>query len=106
SDRDTNTVTITIVGVNDVPTIAGTQSGAAITDKQTVPPFANVTIGDLDDFGQQPLTVTITLDSAAKGQLVNLDGFLNTAPGVYTMSAAGPDITTAMRGLVFVPTPN
>ena len=106
SDRDTNTVTITIVGVNDVPTITGTQSGFSITDKQTVSPFPSVTVADLDDYGLQPLTVTITLDNAAKGHLVNLGGFLNVAPGTYTLQSTGPAITAALRGLVFVPTPN
>ncbi len=106
SDRDTNVVTITVTGVNDVPTLTGTQGGYAITDKQTIAPFAAVAIADLDDYGLQPLTVTITLDAAAKGQLVNLGGFLNTTPGFYTMRAPGPAITTAIRGLVFVPTPN
>ncbi|MDB6059483.1 MAG: Outer rane adhesin like protein, partial [Verrucomicrobiales bacterium] len=106
SDRDTNTVTITITGVNDIPTIAGTQSGYSITDKQTVAPFAAVTIADLDDYGLQPLTVTITLDNAAKGKLINLGGFLNVSPGTYTLQSTGPAITAAMRGMIFVPAPN
>ncbi|MGZ4961054.1 MAG: Ig-like domain-containing protein [Limisphaerales bacterium] len=106
SDRDTNTVTITIVGVNDVPTITGTQGGFSITDKQTASPFGAVTIGDVDDYGLQTLTVTITLDNASKGRLVNLGGFLNVAPGTYTLQSTGPAITAAIRGLVFVPTPN
>lgn len=106
SDRDTNVVTINITGVNDVPTITGTQGGYAITDKQTVAPFTAVTIADLDDYGLQPLTVTITMDAAAKGKLINLGGFLNTAPGVYSLNAPGPAITTALRGILFVPTAN
>jgi VCBS repeat-containing protein len=107
SDRDTNTVTITIVGVNDVPTITGTQGGYSITDKQTVAPFANVTIADIDDYGLQPLTVTVTLDAAAKGRLTNLGGgFQNIAPGVYRIQSTGPAITAALRQIIFVPTQN
>ncbi len=106
SDRSNAVVTVTIAGVNDPPTITGTQSGQAITDKQTDQPFSTVTVADVDEFGLQPLTVTVMLDNAVKGALQNLGGFIVSAPGVYTMSGLGADITTTMRNLTFVPTQN
>ncbi len=106
SDRDTNTVTIAVAGVNDLPTIVGTQSGFHITDKQTVAPFTNVVIGDRDECGFQTNTVTVSLDNAVKGILQNLGGFANIAPGVYRMTDTPTNITLSLQGLVFKPTEN
>ena len=106
SDRDTNTVTMAVVGVNDIPTITGAQSGFHITDKQTVQPFTNVVIGDIDECGFQTNTVTVSLDAAVKGVLTNLGGFANISPGVYQMKDTPPTITTSLKTLVFVPTEN
>ncbi|WP_160164644.1 Ig-like domain-containing protein [Pedosphaera parvula] len=105
SDRDTRMVTITVIGVNDVPQIVGTGTNQ-ITDKQVVQPFANVTISDLDEYGLQPLTVSVAMDNAVKGSLQSLGGFVNAGPGFYTYHGVGSNITTAIRGLVFVPTQN
>jgi VCBS repeat-containing protein len=106
SDRDTRTVTITLVGTNDAPVIAGTQSGLQITDKMTIQPFTNVTIVDVDEHGLQQLTATVSLDAAAKGLLQNLGGFVNFTPGSYTITGIPTNVTAAIRGLVFVPTAN
>src|SRR5207302_350527 len=77
-----------------------------ITDKQVVQPFANVTISDLDEYGLQPLTVSVAMDNAVKGSLQSLGGFVNAGPGFYTYHGVGSNITTAIRGLVFVPAQN
>jgi VCBS repeat-containing protein len=106
SDRDTNTVTIAVAGVNDLPTIVGTQSGFHITDKQTVMPFTNVVIGDRDECGYQTNIITVALDNAAKGVLTNLGGFVNIAPGIYQMTEAPVNLTASLKNLVFVPTEN
>ncbi|MDR3457978.1 MAG: Ig-like domain-containing protein [Verrucomicrobiae bacterium] len=106
SDRDTNTVTVAVVGVNDEPTITGAQSGFHITDKQTIQPFTNDVIGDLDECGFQLNTVTVRLDNAVKGTLTNLGGFVSIAPGVYQMQDTPPAITASLKALVFVPTEN
>ena len=106
SDRATNLVTVAIVGVNDIPTITGAQSGFHIDDKHTVQPFTNVVIGDLDECGFQTNTVTVSLDAAVKGTLTNLGGFANIAPGVYQMKDSPPNITASLKTLVFVPTEN
>ncbi len=105
SDRDTNIVTVTVTGVNDAPTITGTQS-TNITDKGTATPFSSVTIGDVDEHGLQILTVRVLLDNPAKGVLVNLGGFTLSSPGTYVMQGTPTNITTALRGLVFDPTEN
>jgi len=106
SDRDTNTVTVAVVGVNDEPTITGAQGGFHITDKQTIQPFTNDVIGDLDECGFQVNTVTVRLDNAVKGTLTNLGGFVSIAPGIYQMQDTPPAIAAALKALVFVPTEN
>jgi len=106
SDRDTNTVTIAVAGVNDLPTITGTWGGFHITDKQTVLPFTNVLIADRDECGYQTNTVTVSLDNTNKGVLLNLGGFVNILPGVYRMKDAPANITASLQGLIFRPTEN
>lgn len=105
SDRDTKTVTVTVVGTNDLPTIVGTQAGIQITDKQTVQPFANVTIADVDERGLQNLTTRVSFNSAS-GALTNLSGFVQTSSGVYTFHGIGSAVTAAIRNLQFVPVQN
>ncbi len=105
SDRDTKTVTITVVGTNDLPTITGTQSGIQITDKQSVQPFTNVTIGDLDEHGLQNLTTRISFNGAS-GVLTNLSGFTLVSTGIYSFDGMGAAVTTAIRNLRFVPFEN
>ncbi len=106
SDRCTNLVSVTLVGTNDPPVIAGTQGGFGITDKQTLQPFTTVSITDADEYGLQTLAVTVSLDNAAKGVLQNLGAFISLAPGSYTMIGSPSNITAALKGLVFVPTAN
>ena len=124
SDRDTNTVTIAVVGVNDLPTITGVKTNATITnvliglaftnvpagfritDKQTVMPFTNVVIGDLDECGFQTNTVTVSLDAAVKGTLTSLGGFVSLGSGVYQMQDTPPNISASLKNLVFMPTEN
>jgi len=105
SDRDTNLVTLTIAGVNDLPVWAGNLN-RAITDKQTVQPFSALTLTDLDEYGLQWQTVRIFMDHLDNGTLQNLGGFTQTAPGIFLMSGTPAGITTALRGIVFAPVPN
>ena len=105
SDRDTNTVTMTIVGTNDVPMISG-NTNYAVTDKQNVQPFATLSLADLDEYGQQLQMVHIFVDQVNAGTLQNLGGFAQTGPGVFSLTGTPAAITTALRGLVFVPVPN
>lgn len=105
-DRDTATVAITVIGTNDPPVISGTAGGLAITDKETIRPFASVTLVDVDDYGFQPLTVAVSLDDPAKGLLLNLGGFIQGPAGIYTFRGTPAAATAALRQLVFDPTEN
>ena len=98
--------TIFVTATNDPATIFGVQGGLAINDKQTISPFTNVVIADVDDLTIQPLFVTVALDVAAKGVLQNLGGFTNSAPGIYTMLAPATNVSASIRNLVFRPTEN
>src|SRR5439155_14813053 len=86
SDRDSAILSIRVDGVNDAPTIAGVTPGLAITDKQSIAPFASVTIGDVDEQGQQVLTVKVVIDDPIKGVLLNLGGFVQAPSGTYTFT--------------------
>ncbi len=105
SDRETNTVTMTVIGVNDIPTIAGS-TNSAITDKETVHPFATISIGDLDEYGLQLQTATIRMDHTDNETLQNLGGFSQISLGVFRMQGTPTNISTALRNLVFAPVEN
>ena len=71
---DSTTTTIT-VPANDRPTIVGANATTVtITDSQTHQPFPGVVLADVDELGQQNLTVTVSLDDAAKGDFLPLGG--------------------------------
>ncbi len=103
-----NTTTVVSTPVNDAPTITGTAAGQAVNDNATISPFSGVTIADADT--NQPLTVTVTLDAAAKGVFttasLTASGFTSSGGGVYAFSGTGSAATTAIRQLVFQPTAN
>ncbi|WP_449228167.1 DUF4347 domain-containing protein [Azospirillum argentinense] len=100
----TATARLTVTAVNDAPTVGG--AGDTTTDDRgTAQPFAAVTIADLDQPGDT-LTVTVTLDAAAKGALSSLGLFADQGGGVYRASGSAADVQAALRGLVFTPTPN
>ena len=100
-----NTTTVVSTSVNDAPSIAGTVAGQAVNDTGTVSPFAGVTLGDVDN-PAQTLSVSVTLDLAAKGAFTTLNGFTDAGGGVYTFSGTAAAATSAIQGLVFDPTDN
>lgn len=100
-----NTTTVVSTSVNDAPTITGTVASQAVNDNATKSPFTGVTIGDVDS-PAQTLTVSVTLDAAAKGSFTTLNGFTDAGGGVYTFNGTAAAATTAIRGLVFTPTAN
>ncbi|MCX6896826.1 MAG: lamin tail domain-containing protein, partial [Verrucomicrobia bacterium] len=104
---DTST-TVIIVPVNDTPVLAGLSALVTIQDNQTLPPFPTVLITDADEGGQQRVSATITLDVAAKGSFstnsLAASGFTNTG-AAYVFTGTSAALTTAIRQLVFVPTP-
>jgi len=101
--------TVTIVPVNDAPTIFGVSPLVTIQDNQTVATFSTVLINDVDEAGQQVNSCTITLDDPAKGgfsvaSVTNAQFITNGTS--YTCTGTPAAITSKIRQLVFVPTPN
>ncbi|HSH15260.1 MAG TPA: Ig-like domain-containing protein, partial [Verrucomicrobiae bacterium] len=109
SDRADAVVHFNVKGVNDAPVISGTVAGQTVYYKLTVHPFSGVTIVDVDDQGQEPVWLTITLDDATHGILVSLGGFIDQGNGIYTLGVSGNGVTpaaatAALRQLEFLPT--
>jgi len=107
SDRDTATVSITVQGVNDLPVIESIDPSQSMTDKETLAPFSTGTVYDVDEWYQELLNVTVTIDDSIKGSLTVLGSFTNSAAGIYAMSSStGADITASLRNLTYVPVEN
>ncbi len=103
---DSTTTTIT-VPANDRPTIAGVNTTTVtITDSQTLQPFPAVTLAEVDELGRQNLTVTVSLDDAAKGAFLPLGGVTAVAPGTNRLSGVPTNVTALLRQLTFKPTPD
>ena len=103
SDRDHADLRVEITGVNDLPILTGTANGA-ITDKQTISPFAAVSITDLDEAGNQQQTVIVSYDSTF-GTIV-APGMTRLSAGVYRRIGTPLQVTTSLRGIVFTPFEN
>ncbi|MGE0383643.1 MAG: Ig-like domain-containing protein, partial [Gammaproteobacteria bacterium] len=109
----TNNATTTVVStsVNDAPVIGGAVAGQAVNDTATVSPFSTLTIADADQPGGDLVTVTVTLDTAAKGVFtgasLTASGFVSGGGGVYTLSnVTASAAQAAIRALVFDPSDN
>ena len=97
----TTSVIVTDVAV---PAIGNTASGQAVTDRETITPFAAVAITDAN--AGQTETLTVTLSAAGNGTLTNLGaGHYNATTGVYTDSGSVASVTSDLNGLLFIPTP-
>lgn len=108
SDRDQSTVVIKVHGVNDLPLMYGFSDRLETTDKTAVGPYSVVNVSDVDEWGNELLTTTIRLDDVNKGSFTNLGGFVesSTTNGLFVLQATPAQTTTALRGLVYVPTEN
>ncbi|MGE4196445.1 MAG: DUF4347 domain-containing protein, partial [Phycisphaerales bacterium] len=97
------------VSVNDAPTIGGASAGQAVNDNSTLTPFSAVTIGDVDN-PAQTLSVSVTLDSSAKGVFTSASlmasGFTDAGGGLYTRTGTAATVQAAIRMLAFDPTNN
>jgi hypothetical protein len=102
-DNFTATGSVVTIGSPVAPSITGTAGGQAISDQQTIAPFASVVIADRAF--QALETITVTLSAPANGTLTNLGGgTYNATTGVYTNSGTASAMTAALDGLVFLPT--
>ncbi len=98
--------TLTVIGVNDPPSISGISLNILrLTDDPTKPPvhpFATVRVVDVDEGGNQILRATLSLDNPALGSLVqsNLSLF---GPSI-SITNTGALLTEAINSVTFVPT--
>ncbi|WP_404380360.1 DUF4347 domain-containing protein [Caenispirillum salinarum] len=107
-DTDNNsgsavTATVSVTAVDDQPTIGGAAANQAVLDTATVQPFSGVTFTEVDG---ENVTVTVSLDTAAKGRFTTLNGFTDAGGGSYTFTGTVAAAQTAIQGLVFTPTPD
>ncbi|MBF8274718.1 MAG: CADG protein, partial [Magnetococcales bacterium] len=91
---------------NTAPSLGGFTSAQAVNDNAVVSPLSGVTITDTDN-----VTVTVTLDSIAKGSFTSASlvasGFTGPSGNVYSLaSTTTAAAQAAVRALVFSPTAN
>ncbi len=101
---DANT-TLNVTAVNDAPIITGTVAGQRVYEQSSIEPFGGVNITDVDNLLVQPLTVTVVIDNAIRGNLTNLGGFVQSPAGTYTKTGTAAQVSDALRGLIFNSTP-
>lgn len=101
-NEDVQSITVSVSAASSAPAISGITAGNQNTDdKSSIDPFNTVTITDGDG---DILTVTVTLDVGANGQLSTTDFTFNDP--VYEFNGVDTDATTAIRALSFTPTEN
>ncbi|MCF7847284.1 MAG: tandem-95 repeat protein [Kiritimatiellales bacterium] len=106
NDRDVGTVSMVVQGVNDPPVVTNLAEQLATDDKTPIAPFPAISVYDVDEWGDELLSATVSLDDAVKGTLSSLGGFALSSPGVYEMVGTGSNITVALQNVIFVPTEN
>jgi VCBS repeat-containing protein len=104
----TNTaVTVNVLSINDPPVITGTVGNQPVYDHLSMFPFAGVTITEVDNLSLQPLSLSVTIAQTNLGFLTALGPFILASNGVYTVTnITGALATTALRGLIYIPTPD
>ncbi len=97
----------TVTPVNDLPVITGTVAAQKLYQFSSLRPFAGVNITDIDNLGAQPQTFEVRIDNAIKGGFSNLGGFVQqpAGSGIYLFTGAPAAASTALRGLLFTPSP-
>jgi len=107
SDLSTTGITLIVEGRNDQPVIINNPDVLSITDKESTAPFENVLFIEVDEQLMEKVDVSVSLDDAVKGILRNLGSFVETSPGVYTLTnVTAAQATAQIFGLVFDPTEN
>ncbi|TYL48324.1 DUF4347 domain-containing protein [Marinomonas sp. IMCC 4694] len=98
----------TIAPVNQAPTLSGAAASQAVNDAATMSPFGAITLADVDN---DNVSVTVALDTAAKGGFtatsLTTSGFTDAGSGSYTLSSTTlASAQAALRALVFDPADN
>ena len=107
SDRSMTTVSVHVLGRNDIPVILNTPPNLPLTDKQTSTPFTGITFIEVDEQTHEAVDVGVALDAAAKGMLTNLGSFVSQGGGRYSLTnVTAAYATTQIRNLRFIPTEN
>ena len=93
---------------NTPPSIGGAVASQAVNDTATISPFGTLTIADANN---NNVSVTITLDTAAKGAFtpasLTASGFVDATGGSYTLASTTTSAAqAAIRQLVFDPANN
>ena len=106
ADRSNAVLRVTVAGSNDAPVITGTVAGQRYF-MQDLQPFAGVTVSDVDNFGGELQTVTVTLADPSHGGWVSTGAFTAVSNGVIRLAGVTPlQASLALRGLVFHPAIN
>ncbi|MCH7226909.1 Ig-like domain-containing protein [Haloferula sp. A504] len=100
-----DTAVTTVTPVNDPPVLTGTVGGQRLYQFTSIRPFSGVDINDVDDLELQAQTVTVQIDDPAKGGFSELGGFIETTPGTWVMGGTPAAVSSAIRALLFTPTP-
>ena len=105
-NQDTATVSITVNGVNDNPTGAGSLSSTSLDDNAGATNLFNgLTVSDADT-GESDLTLRITLSDETSGTISG-GGFSDDGGGVYTATGLTvAQANTALDNVQFTPTNN
>jgi hypothetical protein len=104
---DSETITITVIEVNDAPT--ATNLGAAETyTEDTALNLTNIVISDVDS---ADVTATLTLSNPAAGSLNTgtsgtVTSTYNAGTGVWSATGALADVNSLLAGLTFTPSLN
>ncbi|RBW50178.1 VCBS domain-containing protein [Marinobacter sp. F3R11] len=99
------TVTITIAGTNDAPTISGLTESTSYDFGSDVVPLNDIVIADVD--GAEMVTATLTLLNPDVGQLSDNNGAVyDQTTGVWSITGTVADVNTALANLTFIPRPD
>ncbi|MDO6823777.1 VCBS domain-containing protein [Marinobacter sp. 1_MG-2023] len=99
------TVTITITGTNDAPTVSGLQESTSYSGGSGMVPLNDIVISDVD--GAETVTATLTLLNPDVGQLSDNNGAVyNQTTGVWSITGTVADVNTALANLTFIPRPD
>jgi plastocyanin len=102
------TTSVTSTAARAPSTFTNTSTGITINDNTTCSPFSTVSI-TASALGQIS-TYTVSLDLVGKGSFttpsLNSSGFTSIGGGIYEFTGSPSDAETAIRQLIFQPTPN